>query len=79
MAFTRNPSTGENSFFGEFLINAQGEDVVAGTRTPQHITKKSRKNSDSKDLSMEEAMPKIYQELTKVFKKLEKNYRICKI
>ena len=75
VAFTRNPSTGENSFFGEFLINAQGEDVVAGTRTPQHITKKSRKNSDSKDLSMEEAMPKIYQELTKVFKKLEKNYR----
>ena len=43
VAFTRNPSTGENSFFGEFLINAQGEDVVAGTRTPQHITKKSRK------------------------------------
>ncbi len=75
VAFTRNPSTGENSFFGEFLINAQGEDVVAGTRTPQHITKKSRKNSNSKDLSMEEAMPKIYQELTKVFKKLEKNYR----
>ena len=75
VAFTRNPSTGENSFFGEFLINAQGEDVVAGTRTPQHITKKSRKDSDSKDLSMEEAMPKIYQELTKVFKKLEKNYR----
>ena len=75
VAFTRNPSTGENSFFGEFLINAQGEDVVAGTRTPQYITKKSRKDSDSKDLSMEEAMPKIYQELTKVFKKLEKNYR----
>ncbi len=75
VAFTRNPSTGENSFFGEFLINAQGEDVVAGTRTPQHITKKSRKDSGSKDLSMEEAMPKIYQELTKIFKKLEKNYR----
>ncbi len=75
VAFTRNPSTGENSFFGEFLINAQGEDVVAGTRTPQHITKKSRKDSGSKNLSMEEAMPKIYQELIKVFKKLEKNYR----
>ena len=75
VAFTRNPSTGENSFFGEFLINAQGEDVVAGTRTPQHITKKSRKDSGSKDLSMEEVMPKIYQELIKVFKKLEKNYR----
>ena len=43
VAFTRNPSTGENSFFGEFLINAQGEDVVAGTRTPQYITKKQNK------------------------------------
>ena len=43
VAFTRNPSTGEKSFFGEFLINAQGEDVVAGTRTPQHITKKQKK------------------------------------
>jgi pyruvate,orthophosphate dikinase len=45
VAFTRNPSTGENTFFGEFLINAQGEDVVAGTRTPQHITKKAKKES----------------------------------
>ena len=44
VAFTRNPSTGDNSFFGEFLINAQGEDVVAGTRTPQYITKKEKKN-----------------------------------
>ena len=57
VAFTRNPSTGENSFFGEFLINAQGEDVVAGTRTPQHITKNLEK-FDSKDLFEEEAMPK---------------------
>ncbi len=75
VAFTRNPSNGENSFFGEFLINAQGEDVVAGTRTPQHITKKAQKNSKSKELSMEEAMPKVYKELAKVFVKLEKHYR----
>ena len=75
VAFTRNPSTGENSFFGEFLINAQGEDVVAGTRTPQHITKKAKKTSGSKELSMEEAMPKVYKELAKIFIKLEKHYR----
>ena len=62
VAFTRNPSTGENSFFGEYLINAQGEDVVAGTRTPQYITKKSKKESGSKELSMQEAMPKAYKE-----------------
>ena len=75
VAFTRNPSTGENTFFGEFLINAQGEDVVAGTRTPQHITKKAKKESGSKELSMEEIMPDTYKELSKVFLKLEKYYR----
>jgi pyruvate,orthophosphate dikinase len=75
VAFTRNPSTGESSFFGEFLINAQGEDVVAGTRTPQHITKKAKKKAGSKELSMEEAMPKVYNQLAKVFIKLEKHYR----
>ncbi len=75
VAFTRNPSTGENSFFGEYLINAQGEDVVAGTRTPQYITKKSKKESGSKELSMQEAMPHAYKELEKVFIKLEKHYR----
>jgi pyruvate,orthophosphate dikinase len=75
VAFTRNPSTGDNSFFGEFLINAQGEDVVAGTRTPQYITKKEKKKSGSKELSMEEAMPKVYKELAKVFVKLEKHYK----
>ena len=75
VAFTRNPSTGDNSFFGEYLINAQGEDVVAGTRTPQYITKKSKEESDSKELSMQEAMPKVYKELEKVFLKLEKHYR----
>ncbi len=74
VAFTRNPSTGEKEFFGEFLINAQGEDVVAGTRTPQYITKKAKKDSNSKQPSMEEAMPKVYKELAKVFLKLEKHY-----
>ena len=74
VAFTRNPSTGEKEFFGEFLINAQGEDVVAGTRTPQYITKKAKKDSNSKEPSMEEAMPKVYKELAKVFLKLEKHY-----
>jgi pyruvate, orthophosphate dikinase len=75
VAFTRNPSTGENSFFGEFLINAQGEDVVAGTRTPQYITKKAKLESGSKEAAMEEAMPKVYKQLAKVFIKLEKHYR----
>ena len=75
VAFTRNPSTGEKAFFGEYLINAQGEDVVAGTRTPQHITKKAKKESGSKALSMEEAMPKVYQQLKHIFIKLEKHYR----
>ena len=75
VAFTRNPSTGENSFYGEYLINAQGEDVVAGIRTPQNISKKARLKSGSKDLSMEETMPKVYKELVTIYKKLEKHYR----
>ena len=75
VVFTRNPSTGENTFFGEYLINAQGEDVVAGTRTPQHITKKAKLSSDSKEKSMEETMPKIFQDLKKTLFKLEKHYK----
>ncbi len=75
VAFTRNPSTGEKLYFGEFLINAQGEDVVAGTRTPQYITKKAKIESGSKEPSMEEVMPKVYKQLSKVFIKLEKHYR----
>ncbi len=75
VAFTRNPSTGEKAFFGEYLINAQGEDVVAGTRTPQYITKKAKKDSGSEALSMEESMPKVYQQLKQIFLKLEKHYR----
>ena len=75
VAFTRNPSTGENSFYGEYLINAQGEDVVAGIRTPQNITKKARLESGSEDLSMEESMPEVFHELVSVYEKLEKYYR----
>ncbi len=75
VGFTRNPSTGEKELFGEYLINAQGEDVVAGTRTPHHISKKLKKKSNAKGLSMEETMPKIFQQLKKIFKKLENKYR----
>ncbi len=75
VAFTRNPSTGEKEFFGEYLINAQGEDVVAGTRTPQYISKSLRKKTNSKGLSMEELMPNIFKELKKIFIQLEKKYR----
>jgi len=75
VAFTRNPSTGENRFFGEYLINAQGEDVVAGSRTPRYITKKAREDAGAKEDSMEEIMPKVFKELKNVFVKLEKHYR----
>ena len=75
VAFTRNPSTGEKQFYGEYLINAQGEDVVAGIRTPQSITKAAREESGSKKPSMEEAMPKVYGQLVDVYKKLESHYR----
>ena len=75
VVFTRNPSDGTNDVYGEYLINAQGEDVVAGTRTPQYITKKAKKEAKVKELSMEETMPKVYKELLKILKKLEKHYR----
>ena len=75
VVFTRNPSNGNNEIYGEYLINAQGEDVVAGTRTPQYITKKARKNSNSKENSMEEAMPKVFKELKKILRLLEKYYK----
>ena len=75
VAFTRNPSTGNKEYFGEYLINAQGEDVVAGTRTPQYISKKLRKESGSKGLSMQESMPENFKQLEKIFKKLELKYR----
>ncbi|MEO1151183.1 MAG: pyruvate, phosphate dikinase [Pseudomonadota bacterium] len=78
VAFTRNPSTGENAFYGEFLINAQGEDVVAGIRTPQPLTISAREAlgaSHEEAPSMEEALPDAYAELTGVFNKLETHYR----
>ena len=75
VVFTRNPSTGENIFYGEYLINAQGEDVVAGTRTPQHITKRAKITAGSKDASMEEVMPKVYKDLKRTLEKLEFYYK----
>ncbi|GGY43684.1 pyruvate, phosphate dikinase [Parvularcula lutaonensis] len=75
VAFTRNPSTGEKRVYGEFLINAQGEDVVAGIRTPQSLTKQSREEQGSDEPSLEEAMPETYKELAAVFQKLEDHYR----
>ncbi|MDC3033916.1 pyruvate, phosphate dikinase [Candidatus Pelagibacter sp.] len=75
VVFTRNPSDGENEIYGEYLINAQGEDVVAGTRTPQYITKKARQKAKVKAPSMEESMPKVYKKLHKILKKLEKHYK----
>ncbi len=75
VAFTRNPSDGEKEIYGEYLINAQGEDVVAGTRTPQYITKKAKKLANSKESSMEENMPKIFKELKKILKILEKHFK----
>ena len=57
-----------NEIYGEYLINAQGEDVVAGTRTPQYITKRSRLKSNNKEISLEESMPKRFKELKKILK-----------
>jgi pyruvate, orthophosphate dikinase len=75
VAFTRNPSTGENSFYGEYLINAQGEDVVAGIRTPKSITIKQRHEMEEGGLSMEEALPEVFAQLKDVYLKLENHYR----
>lgn len=73
VCFSRNPSTGENKFYGEFLVNAQGEDVVAGIRTPQPITREAAAGTGL--VSMEEKMPKLFQELVSTYHKLEKHYR----
>jgi pyruvate,orthophosphate dikinase len=75
VAFTRNPSTGEGKLYGEFLINAQGEDVVAGIRTPQDITEDARSESGSDKPSMEIAMPEAFKQLTRIYTMLEKHYR----
>jgi pyruvate,orthophosphate dikinase len=75
VAFTRNPSTGANELYGEFLINAQGEDVVAGIRTPQNITEVARVAAGSDKPSMETALPECYAEFVRVTELLEKHYR----
>ena len=75
VAFTRNPSTGDKRLYGEFLINAQGEDVVAGIRTPQEITEAAREESGSDKPSMETAMPQAFKELTRISGALERHYR----
>ncbi|HEX7005704.1 MAG TPA: pyruvate, phosphate dikinase [Alphaproteobacteria bacterium] len=75
VAFTRNPSTGENAFYGEYLVNAQGEDVVAGIRTPQNLTIAGKKASGSKLPAMEEVMPDTFRELVRIRRKLEAHYR----
>jgi pyruvate, orthophosphate dikinase len=75
VAFTRNPSTGEKKLYGEFLINAQGEDVVAGIRTPQEITEAARQEAGSDKPSMESAMPAAFAELKRIHGVLEKHYR----
>jgi len=75
VAFTRNPSTGENAFYGEYLVNAQGEDVVAGIRTPQNLTVKGKKEQGSNLPAMEEVMPQVFKQLNDVRLKLEKHYR----
>jgi pyruvate,orthophosphate dikinase len=75
VAFTRDPAKGDRAYYGEFLINAQGEDVVAGIRTPQYLTAKARADAGAKPASMEEAMPEVYGELAAVFDTLERHYR----
>jgi pyruvate,orthophosphate dikinase len=75
VAFTRNPSTGEKLFYGEYLINAQGEDVVAGIRTPKSITKVQRETMGEGGLSMQEALPEVFDQLVEVYLKLEGHYR----
>ena len=74
VAFTRNPATGENALYGEFLINAQGEDVVAGIRTPQSLTEVARKEASDDSPSLEAAMPDVFAQLKTIFDTLEKHY-----
>jgi pyruvate, orthophosphate dikinase len=75
VAFTRDPSTGERAYYGEYLINAQGEDVVAGIRTPQYLTRAARDKAGATAPSMEETMPAVFAELARVFDLLERHYR----
>ena len=75
VAFTRDPATGAKRFYGEYLINAQGEDVVAGIRTPQHLTKASREEANDRKPSMEETMPEVFGQLVAIYQRLEQHYR----
>jgi pyruvate,orthophosphate dikinase len=75
VAFTRNPGNGENYFYGEYLVNAQGEDVVAGTRTPAPVNEDSKSDHNKELVSLEKGMPKLYKELYATQKRLEKHYR----
>ncbi|MGB7369799.1 pyruvate, phosphate dikinase [Erythrobacter sp.] len=75
VAFTRDPSTGEKAIYGEYLVNAQGEDVVAGIRTPQYLTKDARERAAADKPSMEEQLPEAYEQLARVFDLLENHYR----
>jgi pyruvate,orthophosphate dikinase len=75
VAFTRNPSTGANELYGEFLVNAQGEDVVAGIRTPQPLTEAARREAGEEAPSLEALMPEVFTELTAIFDNLERGYR----
>jgi pyruvate,orthophosphate dikinase len=75
VAFTRNPSTGANEIYGEYLVNAQGEDVVAGIRTPQPLTAKARREAEDPNPSLEEEMPQAFDELKRIFAALESRYR----
>ncbi len=75
VAFTRNPSTGEKKLYGEFLVNAQGEDVVAGIRTPQNLTEEARIGAGDSKPSLEALMPDVFADLTAIYDKLEAHYR----
>jgi pyruvate,orthophosphate dikinase len=75
VAFTRDPSTGVNAFYGEYLVNAQGEDVVAGIRTPQAITRRGREANGSRLPSMEEVMPSVFRQLLDIRRRLERHFR----
>ncbi len=75
VAFTRDPSTGEKAYYGEYLVNAQGEDVVAGIRTPQYLTRAAREKAGASAPSMEEALPEAYAELARTFELLEAHYK----
>lgn len=77
VAFTRNPSTGEKALYGEFLVNAQGEDVVAGIRTPQPLTKAAREEAGDVVPSLEELMPVVFEEFVEITHQLEAHYRDC--